>query len=260
MELVGVIFATVLLFVMVIYFTLFPSVLNILLAFLFSWLLTTNRSWLSSVLCFFLISLGLTFATRLPDFAIDYLRGDDEVREILEPLELHKGDTLNLVNFDTPIEHRKAYFNTSGWQGQGWVGKIAGPDFYHEDIDYQLLGRGLRLNAGEPVPGAPTLLFDVQKGRTHQTVTLTLRRGETVIARYRRTERLRFWDEVGAGKVRHHFLHILKNSFWNWLVRIFVKTEFKPLNNFINEALIVNTQPRAVPIHAQIGNRPRLIE
>ncbi len=258
MEILGVIFATALLILAVVYYTLFPSILNFIVACFFTWLFTDNKNWLSSVVCFFAVSLAFTFVTRVPDFAIDYFYLNEGVREIQQPITLRKGDTVNIANLDAFVEHRKAYFNTSGWQGHSWVGKIAGPDFYAEDISYLLELQGLRLNAGTPDPHATTLQLDIDQDTTHQTITLSLIREGKTTARYERRERLHFWDEVGAGRFRHHILHMMKNSAWNWLIRIFTKTEFRPLTSFINEALKVEPGEVAIP-NFDVGFEARVL-
>ena len=247
MELLGVILVILLFLIVGIYFTVFPTVLNITLSLWLACLWARGKSFIFGILCFFSISLALTFGTRLPDFLYDALRKDNPVRFVVRPLDLNPGDTLNIAERYAPVKHRSAYFATSWYVKFSRTLRIGGPYFYTEDVMHTLKNSGLRLNYGEPEIGAPTLTINVDADRTHQTVTLALEQKGGVAARFEQTSRQHFLDELGAGTFRHHLLHSTKNSLWNWVPRILERRQTNPLTTFLKEALIVAKEPPSVP-------------
>ena len=154
---------------------------------------------------------------------------------------------MNLAEQYLPIEHRSSYFGTPGYEDTDMRVGIAGPNFHEEDIVYLLEGMGLRLNFGQPLPGAPVISLNRTETETHQQLELTISKDARQLASYRTSDRMHFTDELGGGDFRLHLGHITKNSLWNWLLRFNEPRESQPLSNLIKAAIHVSTESVPVP-------------
>ena len=243
MEDLGVIFAIAMLLLLVLYWTIFPTVLNFGISAVVAAWLGRERGFLFWLVFFLITSLMLTFATRLPDFLYDAANVGVSDRAIEEVLRLAPGDTLYLKDNYPPIEQRGGYFSTPSYAEHETAGRIVGPKFYFEDLVGLLRGMGLRIVFGEQREGAAILLFVSTKNNTHQQLELVVQRDGRQLAHYKSLSRLRFWDELGDGHFRLHLQHLAKNTLWNYLLLFNEERESQPVSNFIKEAIRVTGSP-----------------
>lgn len=248
MEVLGVVYATAMLLLLMLYWTVFPTLLNFVVSFAVAMWLARDRGWLLGLICFLVTSLMLTFGTRLPDFLHDATSLPKPDRSIAEALRLAPGDTLYLGERYQPVEQRGGYFSTPNYSDSAPGSRIVGPKFYTEDIVGVLRDRGLRLDFGEPKQGAPVLLLSRTETDTHQQLELTVKRDAQPLAHYEATRRLRFRDELGISELGLHLQHIARNNLWSFLLVVNEVREFRPLSNFIEKAIRVSDRPAPMQV------------
>ena len=199
------------------YWGMLPSLLNVVISRFIA--KKFFRQGLKMWLMFFFVSILLTFGTRIPGFVDDALNASADVVEIKRSTRLGPSDILNLQLATKHVRWRADYLTASSGRGYGSA-SFGGIWIRQAELTESAARHGVAVNTGKPVPGHPILRSSYSETSTHALVDLEVISKDQVIAEYRRRIRLNFVDEIGATGVRYHFLHLMKNTYWNFLARV----------------------------------------